>query len=136
MSVSNVSIVNHDFSDEYERAIESKKVAEQEVEKAKAEAESKRLQGQGIADQRREIARGLVESVDVLQKVGVSSQEASALIVITQHYDTLQAVGQQTNSHLILLPNSPEAGSEMLNNMITSFTASAQVAKLTNNEAN
>ena len=29
------------------------------VEKAKAEAESKRLQGQGIADQRREIARGL-----------------------------------------------------------------------------
>ena len=106
------------------------------VEKAKAEAESKRLQGQGIADQRREIARGLVESVDVLQKVGVSSQEASALIVITQHYDTLQAVGQQTNSNLILLPNSPEAGSEMLNNMITSFTASAQVAKLTINEAN
>ena len=106
------------------------------VEKAKAEAESKRLQGQGIADQRREIARGLVESVDVLQKVGVSSQEASALIVITQHYDTLQAVGQQTNSNLILLPNSPEAGSEMLNNMITSFTASAQVAKLTNNVAN
>ena len=106
------------------------------VEKAKAEAESKRLQGQGIADQRREIARGLVESVDVLQKVGVSSQEASALIVITQHYDTLQAVGQQTNSNLILLPNSPEAGSEMFNNMITSFTASAQVAKLTNNEAN
>ncbi|AVM51186.1 SPFH domain-containing protein [Capnocytophaga sp. oral taxon 878] len=99
------------------------------VEKAKAEAESKRLQGQGIADQRREIARGLVESVDVLQRVGVSSQEASALIVITQHYDTLQAVGQQTNSNLILLPNSPEAGSDMLKNMITSFTASAQIVE-------
>ena len=99
------------------------------VEKAKAEAESKRLQGQGIADQRREIARGLVESVDVLQKVGVSSQEASALIVVTQHYDTLQAVGQQTKSNLILLPTSPEAGNEMLNNMITSFTASAQVVE-------
>src|SRR5690554_4180542 len=40
------------------------------VEKAKAEAESKRLQGQGIADQRREIARGLEESVEVLNKVG------------------------------------------------------------------
>ena len=99
------------------------------VEKAKAEAESKRLQGQGIADQRREIARGLVESVDVLQKVGVSPQEASALIVVTQHYDTLQAVGQQTKSNLILLPNSPEAGTEMLNNMITSFTASAQITE-------
>src|SRR5690606_33090710 len=50
------------------------------VEKAKAEAESKRLQGQGIADQRREIARGLEESVEVLNKVGINSQEASALI--------------------------------------------------------
>ena len=37
ISVSNVSIVNHDFSDEYEKAIEGKKVAEQSVEKAKAE---------------------------------------------------------------------------------------------------
>ncbi|MCB0425073.1 MAG: SPFH domain-containing protein, partial [Mangrovimonas sp.] len=48
------------------------------VEKAKAEAESKRLQGQGIADQRREIARGLEESVEVLNRVGINSQEASA----------------------------------------------------------
>jgi len=94
------------------------------VEKAKAEAESKRLQGQGIADQRREIARGLEESVDVLNKVGINSQEASALIVVTQHYDTLQSIGEETNSNLILLPNSPQAGSDMLNNMVASFTAS------------
>ncbi|NNJ89329.1 MAG: SPFH domain-containing protein, partial [Eudoraea sp.] len=86
------------------------------VEKAKAEAESKRLQGMGIADQRREIARGLEESVEVLNKVGINSQEASALIVVTQHYDTLQAIGEETNTNLILLPNSPQAGSDMLNN--------------------
>ncbi|WP_179353328.1 SPFH domain-containing protein [Winogradskyella vidalii] len=99
------------------------------VEKAKAEAESKRLQGQGIADQRREIARGLEESVDVLNRVGINSQEASALIVVTQHYDTLQAVGQETNSNLILLPNSPQAGSQMLNDMVASFTASNQIGE-------
>lgn len=99
------------------------------VEKAKAEAESKRLQGQGIADQRREIARGLEESVDVLNNVGINSQEASALIVVTQHYDTLQSVGSETNSNLILLPNSPQAGSEMLNNMVASFTASNQIGE-------
>lgn len=99
------------------------------VAKAKAEAESKRLQGQGIADQRREIARGLVESVDVLNRVGINSQEASALIVVTQHYDTLQAIGADSNSNLILLPNSPQAGSEMLNNMVASFTASNQVGE-------
>ena len=100
------------------------------VAKAKAEAESKRLQGQGIADQRREIARGLVESVDVLNKVGINSQEASALIVVTQHYDTLQAIGADANSNLILLPNSPQAGSEMLNNMVASFSASNQVGEM------
>lgn len=94
------------------------------VERAKAEAESKRLQGQGIADQRREIARGLEESVEVLNKVGINSQEASALIIVTQHYDTLQAIGNNTNTNLILLPNSPKAGSDMLNDMVASFTAS------------
>ena len=104
------------------------------VEKAKAEAESKRLQGQGIADQRREIARGLEESVEVLNKVGINSQEASALIVVTQHYDTLQAVGADTNSNLILLPNSPQAGSDMLNNMVASFTASNQIGEAMNKQ--
>ncbi len=103
------------------------------VERAKAEAESKRLQGQGIADQRREIARGLEESVEVLNKVGINSQEASALIVVTQHYDTLQSIGQQTNSNLILLPNSPQAGSTMLNDMVASFTASNQIGEAMKN---
>ena len=69
------------------------------------------------------------ESVEVLNKVGINSQEASALIVVTQHYDTLQAVGADTNSNLILLPNSPQAGSDMLNNMVASFTASNQIGE-------
>lgn len=104
------------------------------VAKAKAEAESKKLQGQGIADQRREIARGLVESVNQLNEVGINSQEASALIVVTQHYDTLQAIGADTNSNLILLPNSPQAGSDMLNNMVASFTASNQIRETIKNQ--
>lgn len=99
------------------------------VEKAKAEAESKRLQGQGIADQRREIARGLEDSVNVLNKVGINSQEASALIVVTQHYDTLQAMGTLNKSNLILLPNSPHAAGDMLNNMVTSFVAASKAGE-------
>ena len=69
------------------------------------------------------------ESVDVLNNVGINSQEASALIVVTQHYDTLQSIGEETNSNLILLPNSPQAGSDMLNNMVASFTASNQIGE-------
>jgi hypothetical protein len=71
----------------------------------------------------------LEDSVKVLNNVDINSQEASALIVVTQHYDTLQSVGGATNSNLILLPNSPQAGSEMLNNMVASFTASNQIGE-------
>ena len=104
------------------------------VAKAKAEAESKRLQGQGIADQRREIARGLEESVEVLNNAGINSQEASALIVITQHYDTMQAMGESTNSNLILLPNSPTAASDMLTQLVTSFAASEKMGQMMEEE--
>ena len=99
------------------------------VERAKAEAESKRLQGKGIADQRREIARGLEESMVVLNRAGINSQEASALIVVTQHYDTLQAIGADTNSNLILLPNNPNAASSMLTDMVASFAATNQIGE-------
>ncbi|WP_235296843.1 SPFH domain-containing protein [Portibacter marinus] len=99
------------------------------VAKAKAEAESKRLQGQGIADQRREIAKGLEDSVEVLNQVGINSQEASALIVITQHYDTLQSMGENVNSNLILLPNAPTAASDMLSQMVTSFVAANKMGE-------
>lgn len=99
------------------------------VAKAKAEAESKRLQGQGIADQRREIAKGLEDSVEVLNRVGINSQEASALIVVTQHYDTMQSMGENSNSNLILLPNNPSSGSDMLTAMTASFTASQQMGE-------
>ncbi len=65
----------------------------------------------------------------MLNKVGINSQEASALIVVTQHYDTLQAIGEETDTNLILLPNSPQAGSDMWNNMVASFTASNQIGE-------
>ncbi|MBI5917439.1 MAG: SPFH domain-containing protein [Bacteroidetes bacterium] len=101
------------------------------VAKARAEAESKRLQGQGIADQRREIARGLEESVGILNNVGINSQEASALIVITQHYDTLHSLGENSHSTLIMLPNAPTAATDMLAQMVTSLVATKQMSEKT-----
>lgn len=43
---SNISIVDHDFSDDYEKAVEQKKVAEQAVEKAKAEQEKLKVEAE------------------------------------------------------------------------------------------
>lgn len=97
---------------------------------AKAEAESKKLQGQGIADQRREIAKGLQESVGMLNSVNINAQEASALIVVTQHYDTLQAVGANNRSNLVLLPNSPTAASGMLNDLMVSMAATQKLDEI------
>lgn len=115
---------------EYEAEAERIKI----VAKAKAEAESKQLQGKGIADQRREIARGLEESVKVLNGVNINSQEASSLIVVTQHYDTLSSIGASSRSNLILLPNNPSAASDMLTNTITSFVASQKVSDQLNDK--
>lgn len=101
---------------------------------AKAEAESKKLQGMGIADQRREIAKGLEESVKMLNEAGISSQEASALIVVTQHYDTLHSVGANNRSNLVLLPNSPNAASSMLNDLVVSMAATQKMEETTNDK--
>lgn len=94
---------------------------------AKAEAESKKLQGQGIADQRREIAKGLEESVKMLNAANINAQEASALIVVTQHYDTLHAIGASNRSNLVLLPNSPSSASSMLNDLVVSMAATQKI---------
>lgn len=99
------------------------------VAKANADAESKKLQGQGTADQRREIAKGLEESMEMLNKVGITSQEASALIVITQHYDTLQSMGENANSNVVLLPNSPNTASDMMTNLVSALTTADQITK-------
>lgn len=99
---------------------------------AKAEAESKKLQGMGIADQRREIAKGLEESVKMLNEAGISSQEASALIVVTQHYDTLHSIGANNRSNLVLLPNSPSAASSMLNDLVVSMAATQKIEETGN----
>jgi regulator of protease activity HflC (stomatin/prohibitin superfamily) len=98
------------------------------VAKAGADAESKRLSGQGIADQRREIAKGLEDSVQALNQAGINPQEASALIVITQHYDTLQSMSENVNSNLILLPNTPSAAADMLSTLTTSLVASNKMS--------
>ena len=99
---------------------------------AKAEAESKKLQGQGIADQRREIAKGLEESVKMLNAANINAQEASALIVVTQHYDTLQSIGANNRSNLVLLPNSPNSASTMLNDLMVSMAATQKMEEISN----
>jgi len=77
------------------------------IKKAEAEAESKRLQGQGLANQRQEIARGIRESIETIKETGVSEEEVMTLLLVTQHYDAVQDVARNSNSNTVMINYSP-----------------------------
>ncbi|KXK27392.1 MAG: Modulator of FtsH protease HflK [candidate division WS6 bacterium OLB20] len=85
------------------------------VKSAEAEAESKALQGKGIADQRMAIIMGLRESVDEFQKSikGSSAQDVMNLVLLTQYFDTLKDIGQNASSNTILIPHGPGAVNDL-----------------------
>lgn len=100
------------------------------VKAAEAEAQSKALQGKGIADQRRAIVDGLRESVDEFQKSvpGTSAQDVMNLVLMTQYFDTLKEIGASSVSNTILIPHSPgslsDLTAQMRNAMITADAVS------------
>lgn len=74
---------------------------------AEAEARAKELQGVGIARQRLAIANGLKESVHACAEAGISSNEATRMVLLTQHYDTVAAVGAHSRSTVMMVPYGP-----------------------------
>ena len=81
------------------------------VKKAEAEAESKALQGQGIANQRKAIIEGLQNSIEQFQKVvdGTSSKEVMQLVLVTQYFDTLKSIGESDKTNTLFLAHTPSA---------------------------
>lgn len=77
------------------------------VKAAEAEAASKELQGIGIAKQRIAIAKGLKEAVEACTQAGVEVDEATMMVLLTQYFDTLQAIGSHDKANTIFLPHSP-----------------------------
>lgn len=81
------------------------------VKAAEADAESKRLSGEGIAQQRLEIVRGFKESVEDFQKSlkNITHEEVMQFVLLTQYFDTLNNIGQNGKNTSILIPHSPSA---------------------------
>lgn len=81
------------------------------VKKAEAEAESKALQGQGIANQRKAIIEGLQASVEQFQKAveGATAHEVMQLVLVTQYFDTLKSIGESDKTNTLFLAHSPSA---------------------------
>ena len=99
------------------------------VKKAEAQAESKALQGQGIANERRAIIEGLQNSIEQFQKVvgGPSSTEVMQLVLVTQYFDTLKSIGESDRTNTLFLQHSPTAvhdvSEQILNAMLVSGRA-------------
>ena len=85
------------------------------VKKAEAEAESKALQGQGIANQRKAIIDGLRGSIEALHKAvgGTSASEAMQLVLVTQYFDTLKSIGESNKTNTLFLSHNPGAVKEI-----------------------
>jgi regulator of protease activity HflC (stomatin/prohibitin superfamily) len=81
------------------------------VKKAEAEAESKALQGQGIANQRKAIIEGLRSSIEQFQQAveGTSSREVMQLVLVTQYFDTLKSIGESDKTNTLFLAHTPGA---------------------------
>jgi regulator of protease activity HflC (stomatin/prohibitin superfamily) len=97
------------------------------VKRAEAEAESKALQGKGVADERLAIARGLRESADLFQQgmPGSTPEECMAVLLMTQYFDMLKDVG--SHSTTIMLPYSPGGIASISEQITQAITAARQI---------
>src|ERR1700735_2198157 len=102
------------------------------VKKAEAEAQSKALQGQGIANERKAIIEGLQISIEQLQKgvEGASAKEVMQLVMVTQYFDTLKSIGESDRTNTLFLSHSPgavkEVSDQILESMLGASTISTQ----------
>jgi regulator of protease activity HflC (stomatin/prohibitin superfamily) len=93
------------------------------VKKAEAEAESKALQGQGIANQRKAIIEGLRGSIEEFQKAvgGASPSEVMQLVLVTQYFDTIKSIGESDKTNTLFLSHSPGAVKEIADQVLQSM---------------
>lgn len=103
------------------------------VKAAEGEAESKALQGQGIANQRKAIIEGLKESVENFSSAvnGVNSQDVMNLVMMTQYFDTIKELGMSGKNSTILIPHGPGGMTDMSDQIRNAMITAEQVNKAT-----
>ena len=93
------------------------------VKQAEAEAESKRLQGEGIANQRKAIISGLKDSVEDFSKAvaGSTPQDVMQLVLMTQYFDTLKDIAANDHTNTVLIPHSPNTLGDVFSQIRTAI---------------
>jgi len=108
------------------------------VKKAEAEAEAKRLSGEGIAQQRLEIVRGFKESVEDFKKSlkTVTHEEIMQFVLMTQYFDTIKDIGANSKNSSILIPHSPGGMRDFQDQIIKGTYVGSQMDKDINGQSN
>src|SRR5881394_589828 len=100
------------------------------VKQAEAEAESKALQGQGIANQRKAIIEGLKQSVEAFSAAveGATPKDVMMLVLVTQYLDTMKEIGASDKSNTLFVSHSPSAVSDLFRQMQDAVTIGTKAA--------
>jgi len=103
------------------------------VKQAEAEAESKRLQGEGIANQRKAIISCLKDSVEDFAKTvpGSTPQDVMQLVLMTQYFDTLKDIAANDHSNTILVPHSPNTLTDLFGQIRNAIAIGTELASHT-----
>ena len=101
------------------------------VKRAEAEAESKALQGAGIANQRKAIIDGLKESIKEFQTGvgGTSTTEVMQLVLVTQYFDTIKSIGELDKTNTLFLSHSPGAVQDIGQQIMQAMIAAEKAGK-------
>ncbi len=101
------------------------------VKKAEAEAESKALQGQGIANQRKAIIEGLRGSIEDFQKTigDTSAREVMQLVLVTQYFDTLRSIGELDKTNTLFVSHAPGAVQDFSEQIMQAIAGVAELGK-------
>jgi len=107
------------------------------IKEAEAEAESKRLSGEGIARQRLEIVRGFKESVEDFKKSldTVTHEEIMQFVLMTQYFDTIKDIGANSKNSSILMPHSPGGMKDFQDQIIKGTYIGHQINSDLNNDS-
>lgn len=106
------------------------------IKEAEAEAESKRLSGEGVAKQRMEIVRGFKESVEDFKKSvdSVTHEEIMQFVLMTQYFDTIKDIGSNGKNSTILMPHSPGAMKEVQDQIISGTFVGNELNRMSKGE--
>ena len=105
-----------------------------QVKSAEAEAESKKLQGEGIAQQRAAIIEGFKDSINDLKQVTgseVETQDVMNMVMMVQYFDALRDIGTSGQNNAVLIPYGAGGSNQIFQQMTQAMITSEQVRRVT-----